>query len=806
MLLSSNFPDVVFRGGLSMWIAYSLIGLGVVAVIAVYFRESMKLHPALRILMALLRGAAIASIILLLCKPVIVSHEAATRPRPVALLVDNSQSMRQRDPRTADADIVRNGIARNLFAPEHDLTLSAGESDMIPENERTPTRADVAMAVFRNPRLNLRDELRAKGPLQEYLFGSQLHGAGNGWVNNLEANESKTSLLYSVSQVLQRDDNELPAAIVIATDGLDNDRERTINWDQIGRECARLKVPLHIYGVGGGIVRFLQLRSVETNPRDTLIAESSVGVTFRWTCQGIKDGMIELNVKLGNHTVASKRVPAKEGEEIVETLSFIPKKEDATAGKVDLEGTISVVGGRKDDRDQLTQNVRVVESKIKVLYVESAPRWEFKFLLRALQGDRIKSVDANFLLVNGDERTLKAGPPFLPVFPRTQKELAAYDMLIIGDVNAAYFTPEQQRWIVEFVDEGGGLVVIAGRQQNPASYVNTPIGKCLPVEFDAVKFAVDENKAPDEYVPKIADIGRYESVMSLGDSPEENRRVWNTLPAWFWHYPVKKLKPGAQSLLDHPKETIEDPSPLAKNHKRPMPLIARHFYGRGAVMFIGGDETWRWRFNEEDKYFARFWGQVMYQMGLPHVLTSKTQMTAEGDFIKGKPTKVYARLFTHDHRPLEVDRIEGTLDRAASGKIAEATERVAFNPIDGQPGLYMTTITKDQPGDYNLRLPQGQSSSDPIVLPVRVILSPEDELAPGNLNEAALKRLAEQTGGKFYRENDLKDLPGAIESKVVYLDPPPRKEILLWTRWWALAGVVGLLTAEWLIRKFCNLS
>ena len=150
-----------------------------------------------------------------------------------------------------------------------------------------PTRADVVMAAFQNPRLNLRDELRKKGPLQEYLFGSQIHGTGNDWMKNLAANESKTSLLYSIGQVLQRDDNELPAAIVIATDGIDNDREHRVPWEEIGRECTRLKVPLHIYGVGGGLSRFLQLRSLETNPRDTLIADSSVGVTFRWTCKGI---------------------------------------------------------------------------------------------------------------------------------------------------------------------------------------------------------------------------------------------------------------------------------------------------------------------------------------------------------------------------------------------------------------------------------------------------------------------------------------------------------------------------------------
>ena len=122
--------EIVLRGSLPLWFAISLIVLAVVAVVAVYFRESMKLHPAQRIVMALFRGLALAAIIFLLCKPVIVSHDAATKPRPIAILVDNTQSMKQCDPRTSDADIVRNGIARNIFAPDHDLTLaSAGTRD-----------------------------------------------------------------------------------------------------------------------------------------------------------------------------------------------------------------------------------------------------------------------------------------------------------------------------------------------------------------------------------------------------------------------------------------------------------------------------------------------------------------------------------------------------------------------------------------------------------------------------------------------------------------------------------------------------
>jgi len=816
-LTHALLADLVFRGSLSPWIAYPLMVLAVAAVLAVYFRESMKLSPAVRFAMALMRGLALVAIIFLLRKPVIISEDSATKPRPVVILADNTQSMTQRDPRSDNADLLRAGIALNILPPDHGPELSSNEifeitakfREMNPpagadEQAGPPSRAELLEGVFQNPRLNLRDELAKKGPLQEYLFGAQLHSAGSGWEKSLPANEKTTALLYSIQEVLKRDENELPTAIVIATDGIDNDRKHRLPWEDVAREAKRLQVPLHIYGVGSNGTQLLQLRNLESNPRDTLLVDSAVSVTFQWTCRGITTGDVDLNLRLGNRVVATRTVKVKEGENITETLTFVPKKEDVAGGRVDLEGTITLTrNDQKQATDKITLPIRVAESKVRVLYVESSPRWEFKFLMRVLQRDKV--VVPSFVLVSGDDKTLKAGPPFLPQFPKTRKELFAYDMLIIGDVDSKFFTNEQLKWISEFVEEGGGLIMIAGRSYNPSSYLGTPLANIMPVEFEAKTFPVDDNKRPVEYQPKLSALGRQETLMSMADLPEENQQVWSKFPGWYWFYPVTKIKPAAQVLLEHPKETFSDPTPDEKDRKRPMPLIARQYYSRGLVMFVGSDETWRWRFNEADKYFGRFWGQAIYQVGLPHVMGNKSQLIAGGEFTRGKPTRVYARLFTQDFKPLEQNRVDGTLERV-DGAGNDVPERLSFEPVKGQPGLYVATITKDNPGDYNLKV-SASGSSDSALLPVRVTVPNDDEMAPGNLNEKLLRDLTDAVpGSAFYRETELKDLAGAISARTVNLNPPPRKETLLWTRWWVLATIVGLLTVEWLIRKFVNLS
>jgi hypothetical protein len=803
LTMTYSFPlaEWAWRGTLSWWWVGLIIGLSAVAVVFVYFRESMKMHPARRITMAALRVLTIAAIVLLLKKPVIISEKEGEKPRPIAIVVDNTQSMGQKDPRTNELDRLRVGIARGVFPPDYGNKVKPDDYGKLPTDE--PSRAQIVMSAFQNGQLNLRDRLREKGPLQEYLFGTQLRGAAKDWEKSVPATEAQTAILNSLSELLQRDENELPAAVVLVTDGIDNASQ--IPWEEVGREFAKRQIPIHVYGVGCGTTGILQIKNPETLLESrTLFVEDQVRVPFRWRAQGIKDGEIELNVTLGGRTVATKRVRAKEGEDLSETLSFVPEKRDAAGGgRLEMVASISVVGSR--EADKVTETVRVVESKVKVLYVENAPRWEFKFMMRAFLRDR--RIEPTFIIVNGDDKTMKSGPPFLPAFPSERKDLFAYDMLIIGDVDANYFSLDQRKWIKDFVSEGGGLVMIAGRQHAPASYLNTPIGEILPVEFEAKSFPIDDARRPEEFIPKVSDVGRRDTAMTLADDSDENLKTWKGLPGWYWHYPVTKLKPAAVSLLDHPKEEIEVIRPGAKEGKVPMPLIARQYAGRGRVVFCASDETWRWRFNEGDKYFARLWGQIAYQVGLPHLLGGRSQIMPIGDFVKGKATKVYARLFTPDFRPLERDRVPLTVEYLDAKGDDPRTETVYLEPDPNQPGtgMYVTTITKNREGNYRLHL--GDSSGDGSTQDFRVPLPPDDELSPGNINETKLRRLAEVTGGKkLYREEDLKDLVNDVVPKSVRLDPPPRIETLVWMRWWAFAIVIGLFTLEWLVRKFSNLS
>jgi uncharacterized membrane protein len=181
-----------------------------------------------------------------------------------------------------------------------------------------------------------------------------------------------------------------------------------------------------------------------------------------------------------------------------------------------------------------------------------------------------------------------------------------YDLIILGDVNPEVWGQDKLNWLRDLVREGAGLVVLSGKRFTPAGYMKTPLAEVIPVETIDVMPTLDDTLKTEEYEPVLTPVGSRHEMLALADETDENRKIWSELPGFYNAFPVNKLRPGAISLLTHPTQKTGD---------KPMPIMALQRFGRGQVLYLGTDETWRWRANVGEKYFARFWGQVVYQLG-----------------------------------------------------------------------------------------------------------------------------------------------------------------------------------------------
>lgn len=789
--------DVAFRGAFSpayVLLLLVLLTVSVVGIAWLYRSERARLSRLRRCVLAGLRIALVGLLILLLLHPVFTVHFWGKRPRQVVLLLDNSSSMKQEDQRITAADRLRSAIAFGLVPPDRPLSDDPSMADIPGEIPAHPSRADLVRAVLTNDRLKVLERLEKAGPVRTFLFGQRLHSAGEDVLGRYTADEGQTALADAVREILERSGDEPPTAIVVFTDGRDNASRSRL--DEAAAACAQADVPLHIYGVGCSEIGNIQLKDVAIP--ETIFFDDTLPVPIRWRVRGLNGKKAVLSVRLGD-LEARKEIDLKEGEDFRDVLTLTPTKRGRDEERLDLIAAIEYAGPETlADDNVIRKPVRLVDRKIKVLYVENTPRWEYKFLMTGLLRDR--RVEARFLLLQGHAEALNSGPPYIPQFPPTRQELFTYDLLILGDIPISDpklphgLDAERAQWVRDFVAEGGGLVVIAGRQHAPASFARTPLAELLPVEFEPNRLADPPDRRTEPFTPLLTRFGERSELMNLAEDPEANLRVWRELPGFHWAYPVTRLRPGALPLLVHPTAQTGD--------NQPMPVLALQSYGKGTVLFLGSDETWRWRYNARDRYFGRFWGQVIYQLGLGHLLggPKRVQLSLDrAEPILGRPGYVYARVLDADFTPFTGDALPGRLVRLEADSDGRSDTPLTFEPVPGQPGEYRALLPNDAVGRFTVRL----EGPEPASLEFRVTYPPRHELEIAGMAEDALRRAATLSHGRFYREEDLLTLPDAVTPRqtpyVQRQDVPPWNPLMLLL-------LIGLATAEWIGRKWSDLS
>jgi hypothetical protein len=795
MTLPVLFGAIAFRGAFPVWLAVVLFLLAAAGAIALYRFESSSVPKLARVFLSVLRVLLIGTILFLILRPTWLTETRGEKLRPIGVLLDASQSMKSEDPRPNFPDQWRVAIAFDIVPPNTPIPDNPSSDRLPPNTPEKPSRIAVAKAALANPKLDLIGKLKRIGPVEVAAFGSSRDGLDPNdpnWLAGLEATKPRTALVDAAFDLLTRDENQLPTAIVIATDGRENASTRSLS--DLARECDRLQIPLHIYGVGSSSFGQLQIRDLLV--QDTLFVDDSAMVPVRYRSKGFGGrGKVEFKLLLSGKEVASETVDATDGDDQRAAIRFVPTKADADIpGKQELKVIARVITDAGEPvTDELSKAVKVVDKKLRVLVVDAQPRWDFKFIQRGLMRDR--RCEPKFILIEGDPKAMKSGDPFLPAFPTTRLELLGYDLLILGDIPAKYLTREQQEWVRDYVAEGGGLIQIAGKANGPSSYVGTPLADVLPVEFQATQFRMDPNSRTEGFRMVLSPTGERSLLLSLEDNPKDSKKVWESLPEIHWYYPVTKLKPAAEAFLLHPTAKTADGNP--------MPLLASHYYGKGYVLFAGFDETWRWRRNEADRFFFRFWSQAVYYAGVPRTLGTKmTQLSLDTtDPALGRTGQVYARLLNNDLKPVRVEKISATVEKTdAPITDPERTTKVTLNALPNQPGEFVATIPFNREGRFTLKVENGD---DTATLDYRVSLPPEHEMAPGGMAEDEMRTLAAKSGGQFYREEDLHQLA----DKVVRRTTPfvQKEEVVLWNKWW-LFLVVGLFTLEWTIRKWNSLS
>ena len=735
---ASPWPVLITLGGVALVTIPALVTYGAAR------GDSQRTD---RIVMAAIRLGLVAVLVFILFQPTLVLTSVVPQRNFVGVLIDDSQSMR-----IADEDgVPRSDFVRSTFGNEGSELLTALSEKFTLRFFRFSRDAS---------RLNTMDDLSYSGTATDL---------GNAMVR---AQEELAGVPVS--------------GLVVISDGADNS----------GEALAESLLPLQaggvpVYTVGLGEEELspdVQLSRVEM-PR-TVLAGTSLVVDVIVSHRGYSGRTVQLLVEDTGVLLASEDVTfERDGEPVVARVRI----EAEDAGPRLLRFRVS-----PQERERVTENnvrdvlVDVVNEAEKILYFEGEPRWEVKFLRRAVSEDDNlqvvvlqRTAESKFLRLDVDDaEELAAG------FPRTREKLFRYRALILGSVEASFFTHDQLDMIAEFVSRrGGGLLVLGGRNAfAEGSYQGTRLSEALPVFMDDELSTGAEPYSTELFITPTR-TGLTHPATQLGQEDSEAvRDLWESLPPVTTLNPITRLKPGATGLLTGGPEGNRDRQVV----------LAFHRYGRGKVIALPIQDSWTWQMHAdiplEDQTHETFWRQLLRWLadGVPDQVEAQSQREVVEP---GQPVN------------LAVEVADSAYAEVNNGNVVAVVHDPFGNsttvPLDWdveQDGHYDGGFPTSGPGLYEVAV-QATRAGDTIGKAVTYVnVAPsDDEYFDASMRGTTLSRVAEQTGGLFYTPENVATLPEDIGLTGAGVTLTEERD--LWDMPILLLSVLGLMAAEWGYRR-----
>ncbi|HVE41537.1 MAG TPA: hypothetical protein VNM14_16720, partial [Planctomycetota bacterium] len=457
----------------------------------------------------------------------------------------------------------------------------------------------------------------------------------------------------------------------------------------------------------------------------------------------------------------------------------------------------------------LTHRLRVADDKIKVLYVEHPPRFEYRYLKNSLVRD--PKILAHCILTSADpefsqEHTRSDDPIFrepLKEFPKDLKSLLEYDVVIFGDIDPGKLGPEAAKHLETFVSEfGKGIIFISGAMNNPRTLANTPLASLLPVVADENRDLYEHEKVYSQtFGYQLTPDGRTSPITNFkefkGDR-DKNQEHWEAranpkygLPGIRWFVKIKKLKAGASPLVEIAGVPGESARP---------PLFVTQHVGRGRVLWSATDETWLWRYVAGDyPWFYPFWQQAMYwtrEGGLMGARRYRVSVDKER-YTRGEPVQVFANAYDEKFELKTDPTIDVFVDPPA-GRGGLERIKVTLLKDKTRDGYYEGQYRPDDTGLY--RIWAGEEDEATRATAKFTVFIPDREDDEPILDVATLKELAaESAGGKFFPVDEVGRLNEEIQKNDVMLRET--KEDDLWDSPLVFLVFATLITAEWILRK-----
>ena len=764
-----------------LWVVVLILIPGAVGVAYLaYWRESIS--SGARWTMVTLRALSLLLLLAVLARPVHVRQQQNVIAPEVLLLFDDSGSMSREDAYAGDPEARAALQALTGRAPEGQTRSAIAEA----VRERVAKLAADRGYVPRT--------FRFSDDLQPLAAGAGLDGKG-----------SATAIGDAVRAALAGYRGRYVSDVVVVSDGRSNSGSAI---EEAAGAAGVAGVAINTVVVGDDRTEVNVAIELVDSPSSVLEGDQ-IEIAARVSARGAEGGSVVLQLEELSTTgsdevrlVTSEEVPLVDsGDRVV----LVAGRDALDYGASERRFRLRVdplEGERVTDDNELVLSVTVTREKVRVLYVEGYPRYEYRFLNTELRriDDRI-DVQLYLLSATPDfQQDRTRGLPSLTSVPTSREELLEnYDVIILGDVNPYDISPDPARGeefvrsLFEFVERGGGLCVIAGQYDMPRSIAGTDFADLLPVELDRAGVSMLDVPTEREHRYTLEDPGAPHEIVRLEQDAEVNRALWEDergLRGFYWHYPVRGAKAGAQVLLRHPVASI------AGGGERD-PLLVTGYFPSGRTLFLAVEATNRWRFRFGYRYYEAFWRNALRWLALGRMRSGDRRFELESlrtEYDISERVTLEARVLDEDFQPSE-EPSQAVILRTPDGEDVD----LVLAGVEGRPGLYRGTFQPERPGRY-VTLVESETGGERVRTEFDVLL-PSRENADPSPDPLLMERLAQLTGGIAASATDLTELEAAFPADQERREPVSSQLEDAWDRWATLLLALGLLSAEWLLRK-----
>jgi uncharacterized membrane protein len=562
---------------------------------------------------------------------------------------------------------------------------------------------------------------------------------------------------------------------VVVSDGADNAQ----------RDLSEALLPLRAEGVpvfGIGVGRESMQRDVQLSRivlPESVLRGSTVLASIELRYSGFAGERVRVEVEDAGRLLARQDVELPRGSDFINVKVPFTAQEN---GARQLRVRVAPARGEKlVQNNERSALLDVRGGREKILLVEGEPRFEVKFLRRALEDEKNlqlvvlqRTAKDKFLRLDVDSATELAGG-----FPKSRAELFGYRALILGSIEASFFTHDQLQMMAEFVSRrGGGLLMLGGANSfAEGGWAGTPVAEALPVQLErgggARKF-IQIHLTPTR-------AGVVHPLTRLAANEQASTQRWQTLPDLSTANVVGPLKSGATALI-----SAADGSTV----------LAEQRYGRGLALAFTPQDSWLWQMHQniavDDQTHETFWRQLLRY--LVQDATSPVAVAAPRTVQVQQPVTVAALIGDTAFAPVNDAQVV-THVRAPSGKEYEV-------PISwsGRDGEFTGSAILREPGlhEVSVEARRGEQVIGSATSYVNASAADIEFFDP-QARISSLRRIADETGGRLYDEQSIASLPDDIG--LLGRGETVREQKDLWDMPAIFIALLTLVCVEWWYRR-----